>query len=565
MIKISNLDELKKGRACALIFLFWALLYLPRLSEPELDYDEGRRVFPAITMLQTGGWAVPEFEGEKYFRKPPLMNWLIASSFKTTGITNEFTARLPSALSVLALSMFLILSPSNFLPGAKVLSSLMILTTIGLLVKCRTAEIDGIYAVFGGLAAILWLNLYSLKRAGFALWFFPALILGLSLLLKGPMALIFFYICAGSVLICRNKTKMFLSPSHIISFALIFLIFLSWYYFASSSSPNGESAKISGTWSSEIIYRLNPKNIVFSKWIRNVMGALLACLPWILFLPLARKSSRTDPSNANNDLTLPLLRALIVFFLITALMPATKPRYFMPAHPIIAVLAAVNIANFANDKALKAWAWTLKISAALLFAASIICLCVYSGTSALLKISPRFENIIPSPVKSVVFSFSPYDVFMMALGFLAALLCLLFIQKHIHRDCAARNSQKLAFLSCLCVLAFAIFADAYAVPFGRLKEKDRPAAKIINRSFDSSFHELKLFNVGLGEPFLFYLNMPYRAVGKDELLKGKGIFLLPSETYGGLVKNGEIDNNSVRALSSFKRKKMEYSIIVNMQ
>ena len=56
-------------------------------------------------MLETGNYIVPEVGGKPYFRKPPLVNWLVAASFKFFGVRNEWTARLPSALSVLAVAL----------------------------------------------------------------------------------------------------------------------------------------------------------------------------------------------------------------------------------------------------------------------------------------------------------------------------------------------------------------------------------------------------------------------------------------------------------------------------
>ena len=52
-------------------------------------------------MLETGNWLVPQVGGETYFRKPPLINWLVAASFKIFGQQNEWTARMPSVISVL--------------------------------------------------------------------------------------------------------------------------------------------------------------------------------------------------------------------------------------------------------------------------------------------------------------------------------------------------------------------------------------------------------------------------------------------------------------------------------
>src|SRR6476620_208945 len=74
-----------------IVILVWAALYLPALGSLAIKGEEGRRILPGITMLQTGNWLVPQVGGETYFRKPPLINWLVAGSFKIFGRQNEWT------------------------------------------------------------------------------------------------------------------------------------------------------------------------------------------------------------------------------------------------------------------------------------------------------------------------------------------------------------------------------------------------------------------------------------------------------------------------------------------
>ena len=92
-------------RLVLFVVLCWAAIYLPGLGSLEIKGEEGRRILPAVTMLETGNYLVPHVGSEPYFRKPPLVNWLVAASFKLTGYRNEWTARLPSALCVLAVAL----------------------------------------------------------------------------------------------------------------------------------------------------------------------------------------------------------------------------------------------------------------------------------------------------------------------------------------------------------------------------------------------------------------------------------------------------------------------------
>ena len=66
---------------------------------PLLDVDEPRFVAASRTMLRTGDWIVPWFNGAHRYDKPALIYWLQAAAMATFG-EGEFAARLPSALGV---------------------------------------------------------------------------------------------------------------------------------------------------------------------------------------------------------------------------------------------------------------------------------------------------------------------------------------------------------------------------------------------------------------------------------------------------------------------------------
>src|SRR2546430_12882349 len=94
--------EMSRAASFCLVIVCWAAIYLSGLGSLEIKGEEGRRILPAVTMLETGNYLVPQVGSEPYFRKPPLVNWLVAASFKLTRLPNEWTPRLPSLLFVLA-------------------------------------------------------------------------------------------------------------------------------------------------------------------------------------------------------------------------------------------------------------------------------------------------------------------------------------------------------------------------------------------------------------------------------------------------------------------------------
>src|SRR5436309_12998495 len=104
-----------KAQSALIIVLLWTAIYLPALRSLEIKSEEGRRILPAVSMLETGNYIVPQVGSEPYFRKPPLVNWLVAGSFKLFGARNEWTARLPSVLCVLAVALACVTVPQRSL------------------------------------------------------------------------------------------------------------------------------------------------------------------------------------------------------------------------------------------------------------------------------------------------------------------------------------------------------------------------------------------------------------------------------------------------------------------
>src|SRR5881398_3992255 len=181
-------------QAFLIVLLVWSVVYLPALGSLAVKGEEGRRILPAIQMLKTGDYVVPQVGSNPYFRKPPLVNWLAAGSFKFFGARNEWTARLPSALAVLAVAIaFVTVARMSLGPTGSMAAALIWLTNIGMIEKGRLIEIEALYVSLCGLAIIFWLSFSVQRKSAWLIWVSAAIFLGLGLLAKGPTHLIFFY------------------------------------------------------------------------------------------------------------------------------------------------------------------------------------------------------------------------------------------------------------------------------------------------------------------------------------------------------------------------------------
>src|SRR5467141_2307587 len=158
-------------RAVAAVLLVWALIYLPALGCLAIKGEEGRRILPAVRMLETGNYIVPQVGSNPYYRKPPLVNWLVAASFRFFGVRNEWTARLPSALSVLAVAIaFVTVARASLGARGSVIAAMIWLTNIGIIEKGRLIEIEALYVSLCGLAIIFWLSFWEQKKSAWLVW-----------------------------------------------------------------------------------------------------------------------------------------------------------------------------------------------------------------------------------------------------------------------------------------------------------------------------------------------------------------------------------------------------------
>jgi 4-amino-4-deoxy-L-arabinose transferase-like glycosyltransferase len=369
----------------ALIFLaVWACVYLPGLGSTELKGEEGRRILPAVTMLDTGNWLVPYVGGKPFLRKPPLVNWAIAGSFAVTGVRNEWTARLPSALCVLALGLTLIALGSGrgwMNAGTALVAAIMAATSFGLLAKARFAgaEIEGIYVPLAGIALATWMAWWTQRRSPWLTWTVPWIFLGLAALAKGPVHLVFFYAVVIAVLWKANPRALreLWHPAHFVGLALMAGIFAAWAvpYFQTETAH--AAAKV---WRDQMANRVTENVFDWKSYLLNIPRGLGDQLPWLLFAPLVLTARATDVRRL--ALVQGARLATGVCFVALLLIPGVLPRYVLPLTLPWAVLVAFALEGHSARR------WVF-IGAAAFSAASLI----YG--SVVVRFISRRESIRP--------------------------------------------------------------------------------------------------------------------------------------------------------------------------
>lgn len=340
------------ARALFIVGLLWALIYLPGLGSTEIKGEEGRRILPAITMLESGNWIVPSVGGEPYLRKPPLVNWLIALSFKITGSRGEFAARLPSVLSVLALAMVILLVGGGWLGTERALvAAIFTITSIGLIEKGRLAEIEAIYISLTGIAIVCWLSWWVQGKSPYLTWLVPSFFLGLGLLAKGPLHLLFFY---GIVFAVLRSASILLADGDageadggfrnaswklaLLGLALMLAMFAVWAvpYFKMTTDLHAAAV-----WTDQFAGRV--KSFDLAGWLSNIPRGLSNHLPWLLFAPLLWKVDFSQFYEREIAAFKGTRLAVVACFFGLLILPAALPRYTLPLLVPASLLLAIAV------------------------------------------------------------------------------------------------------------------------------------------------------------------------------------------------------------------------------
>lgn len=334
-------------RAAFLILLaLWAAIYLPGLGSTEIKGEEGRRILPAVTMLETGNWLVPYVGGRPFLRKPPLVNWAIAGSFALLGRQDEWAARLPSALAVLGLCGLLVAlsgprERTALTPNIAFIAGIFFMSGFGLLAKARFAgaEIEGIYVPICGMGLACWLAWWEQGRSPWLVWTVPFVFFGLAALAKAPLHLVFFYAIAVAVLWRAGELRALWHPAHGVGLVLMGGIFAAWAVPYFSQEAASQAAKV---WSDQFAGRVAENRFDLSSYLLNLPRGVCDQAPWILFGPVLWSRRRAWAGRTGAMVEGALLGSAAAF-VVLLLIPGVLTRYVLPLSLPLALLLALAV------------------------------------------------------------------------------------------------------------------------------------------------------------------------------------------------------------------------------
>lgn len=547
--------RLTHATAYLVVLLVWAGIYLPGLGTLDIEFNEVRRIMPAVSMLDTGNWKTPTLAGNEYFKKPPMINWLIATSFLISGERSEFAARFPSVFFMLAFVSVLVLMPSELLSlRARMMGAILFMTAYASIDNGRQIEIDSVYACLTGIAIVCWLNFWCSSRfSRLKLWIIPALVLGLGLLVKGPLILLFFYLVVLCVSISGKKAKELLRYEHLLGIALMCLIFFSWAFFI--NSPKTPSQQMTTTWLNEIKMRFDAENVNVFLWGKRVMGAVMGSLPWLVLIPFFWSKKWLSHIESRHLKVFTACRlAFILPFLIVNLMPGTKARYSYPllclAFVMLGWLLSVQpVPSLAE----KIWKRILLVVLPVISFLSLFCLAfvLLNYFNLFPAVSPKIAGILSSLR-------TPHVVLTMVISSMIIAVFAYLVIKGRNLINGYGMLVPISGLTGVCAISTCAFFALPMVEHNISKFNSLNGKELTARINGNILYTYK----NESEPFLFYVRPRVVFLVKPEQINGDVRFLLSRmELQDELRKTDALIARHPRDVFKFKIKKGEYQLI----
>jgi len=293
----------------------------------------------AKEMLETSDWIVPRENGIIRLQKPPLPYWAVALSYYLRGKVDEASARIPSAIcGVITAAAIYLLGTVLASRRAGFISALMLLTAFEFAGRSRTAEAD-IYLTAAVTLAFLFFYLSWRHRSGqgrnWVLLVFVSL--GIGFLVKGPLALVLFFLPVLLFLILTRSGWYFPRREHLLGCFFFLAICLPWPFLICQSNPQAfELWKVE--WAGRFFRALHGHGRPFYYY--------LPMLPWIVFPWTIFFASafflffRRGLSGANRKWLLPMLW-FVANFIFFSVSNEKALRYLLPLVPAGALLAGL--------------------------------------------------------------------------------------------------------------------------------------------------------------------------------------------------------------------------------
>jgi len=282
-------------------------------------------------MVETGRILVPHFFDQPFIdNRPPGAWWLIAATYKLTGVRSTLTARLPSALAALV-CVLLVYAIGRRAANARAgfLSALILMGMLYFVLLARSSQQDMLLTLATTLC--LWAFWRSLDNNESAFHFVMAfqIFLGFGVLMKGPAVVINIFCSLAAYVIYSQCWRDIKWVSFIVTLPVSLCLSLWWYIYVWIERPALRDV---------LVHRFTDQSSIHVEAFYFYFLRLPELLgPVVFFLPLLPIGwLKASPAQRRGPLGLFLISALTMFF-VYCLFASKRTHYLTPLLPALSL------------------------------------------------------------------------------------------------------------------------------------------------------------------------------------------------------------------------------------
>ena len=488
---------------------------------------EPREAVVAYTMLEHGNWILPINNGGDIPYKPPFFHWCIAFFSLFIGHVNEFTSRLPSAISLVLMTIggFTFFAKRKDTKTA-LIAAILTLTSFEVHragVNCRVDMVNTAFMVGAMYLLYRWWEKGKKQLPWLAI-----LCMSGATLTKGPVGIILPCFVMGVFMLTQRENFWGIVWRMALTAVLSLIIPFCWYYAAYQQGGDAFLHLVKEENIDRFLGKMSYGSHENPAWY-NLLTLITGWLPYTLLLLfslfiLPWKQFAKSKLVANMKQATPLqvftwLAFLLVLFFYC--IPKSKRSvYLLPCYPFMAYLIAEYIVWMMKEKvgALKVYAWVIAVLTILLNVAYLAVRwgavpdSIFHGKHAADNVA-MLHALADYPIASYIFVVMPL--------YLAYRIIVSLKKKDVREICGSTLAT---------IIGLFLLLDTSLQPAVLNTKADKPLAPMIEQRFDTN----KLYSyIPIKDLHFFSLNfyLGDKIQQFEKVLPQDGVLMIPEDCF----------------------------------
>ena len=520
--------NIKYNKALWLITILAIVMLIPFLGLSDFNTKgEPREAVVAYTMLEHGNWILPINNGGDIPYKPPFFHWCIAFFSLFIGHVNEFTSRLPSAVSLVLMTI------GGFVFYAKrkdtqisLIAAILTLTAFEVHRAGINCRVDMVNTAF--MVGAMYLLYRWWEKGKHQLPWLAILCMSGATLTKGPVGIILPCFVMGVFMLTQRENFWGIVWRMALTALLSLIIPFCWYYAAYLQGGDEFLRLVKEENIDRFMGKMAYESHENPAWY-NLLTLITGWLPYTLFLlfslfilPWKKFSKTRFLENAKKATPLQVftwLAFLLVLFFYC--IPKSKRSvYLLPCYPFMAYLIAEYIVWMMKEKmgAIKVYAGVIASLAVILVIATLVIRAggipdtIFHGKHAADNIA--MLHAIGESTHGILFY-----------------VCYMFLiigAYHIFKALKKKETSQMMKYTLVMIIAIFITLDSTLQPAVLNTKADKHLAPVIEKKFDTS----KLYSY-MSVDMLHFFSLNFYLGDKiqqfDKVLPQDGVLMIPEE------------------------------------